>query len=158
MGVIVISLVTPRSAGDNYGWTWEYLGAPVTSLGAPTTILDANRNAGDKYECTDNNPVSTDDNQGSIGNWSISTSNHSRAVLENEHLFWDSCWCAWISYALPLQIVNWYRCSTQSSQTLLKTSPVLLSTCSCSQTPLELNKALTESAWAFPGAPESTFR
>jgi len=34
MGVIMISLGTPRSAGENFGYTREHLGAPVTSLGA----------------------------------------------------------------------------------------------------------------------------
>jgi len=41
MGVIVISLETPWSAGENFGCTWEHLGAPVTSLGAPTTSQGA---------------------------------------------------------------------------------------------------------------------
>jgi len=39
MGVIVIGLGTSRSARENFGCTWERLGAPVTSLGAPTTSL-----------------------------------------------------------------------------------------------------------------------
>jgi len=37
----VISLGTPRRAGENFGCTWESLGAPATSLGAPTTSLGA---------------------------------------------------------------------------------------------------------------------
>ena len=37
--MIVISLGTPRSAGENFGCTWEYLGAPARSLGAPATSL-----------------------------------------------------------------------------------------------------------------------
>jgi hypothetical protein len=44
--VIVISLRTPQSTRENFGCTWEHLGAPVTSLevpakslGAPTTSL-----------------------------------------------------------------------------------------------------------------------
>jgi len=48
MEVIVISLGTPQSARENFGCTWEHLGAPATcmvaptkSLGAPTTILGA---------------------------------------------------------------------------------------------------------------------
>jgi len=41
MAVIVISLRTPRSAGENFGCTWEYLGAPETSLGAQATSLGA---------------------------------------------------------------------------------------------------------------------
>ena len=47
MGVSVIGLGTPRSAGENFGYTWErlgqsweHLGAPATSLGAPTTSLE----------------------------------------------------------------------------------------------------------------------
>jgi len=45
----------------------------------------------------------------------------------------------------------------QFSQTLRGTSPVLLSTSRCYQTPLELSKALSDSARAFSGAPESTW-
>ena len=41
MGVIVTSLGTPRSTGEEFGYTWEDLGAPATSLGAPTTSLGA---------------------------------------------------------------------------------------------------------------------
>jgi hypothetical protein len=41
MGVILISLGTYRSAGENFGCTWEHLGAPATSLGAPATSLRA---------------------------------------------------------------------------------------------------------------------
>jgi len=40
-GVPVISLGTPRSAGENFGCTWEGLEAPATSLGVPTTSLGA---------------------------------------------------------------------------------------------------------------------
>jgi len=39
MGVIVISLGTPRSARENFWCTWEHLGVPGTSLGALTTSL-----------------------------------------------------------------------------------------------------------------------
>jgi len=39
MGVIVISLGTPKRAGENFGCTWEHLGEPATSLGAPVTNL-----------------------------------------------------------------------------------------------------------------------
>jgi len=41
MGVILISLRTPRSAEENFGCTWKHLGAPATSLGAVTTSLGA---------------------------------------------------------------------------------------------------------------------
>jgi len=57
MGVTVIGLGTPRSAGENSGCTWEHqrqawkrrgqswehLGTPATSLGAPGTGLGAPR-------------------------------------------------------------------------------------------------------------------
>jgi len=46
MGVIVIGLGTPQSAGENFGCTWERRrhaweqpGAPASSLGAPATSL-----------------------------------------------------------------------------------------------------------------------
>jgi len=41
MGVIVMSLGTPRSAGENFECTLEGLGAPITSLGAPMRNLGA---------------------------------------------------------------------------------------------------------------------
>jgi len=41
MGVIGISLRTPRSAGENFGCTWEHLGALATRLGVPMTGLGA---------------------------------------------------------------------------------------------------------------------
>ena len=52
--------------------------------------------------------------------------------------------------------VNWSGSNTQSSQTLRATSPVLLGTSRCSQTPLELSKVLSDFARAFSGAHEST--
>jgi len=39
MGVIATSLGTPWSAGENFGCTWEHLGALATSQGAPATSL-----------------------------------------------------------------------------------------------------------------------
>ena len=39
--VIVIGLGTPRSARENFGCTWEHLGALAASLGAPATSLGA---------------------------------------------------------------------------------------------------------------------
>jgi len=41
MGLFVISLRTPRSTGENFGCTWEHLGAPAISLGAPRVLLGA---------------------------------------------------------------------------------------------------------------------
>jgi len=43
MGVIVIGLGTPWSAGENIGCTWEHLRAPVTSLRALQICLGAPR-------------------------------------------------------------------------------------------------------------------
>jgi len=39
MEVIMTSLGTPRSAGENFGCTWGNLGAPATFLGEPATCL-----------------------------------------------------------------------------------------------------------------------
>ena len=58
MGVIVIGLGTPWSAGENFGCTWEHrqhvwerqrqawehLGAPATSLGAPRITVEKSGN------------------------------------------------------------------------------------------------------------------
>ena len=41
MVAIVISLGPPWSSGENFGCTWEYLGAQATCLGAPATSLGA---------------------------------------------------------------------------------------------------------------------
>jgi len=54
------------------------------------------------------------------------------------------------------QNVIWSGSLMQSSQTLRATSPMLPSTSSCSQTPLELSKVLSDSPRAISGAPEST--
>jgi len=40
MGVILRGLGTPRSAGENFGCTWEHLDAPTTSLGAPRITVE----------------------------------------------------------------------------------------------------------------------
>jgi len=39
--VIVIGLGTPRSARENFGYTWEQLGVPATGRGALVTCLGA---------------------------------------------------------------------------------------------------------------------
>ena len=62
----------------------------------------------------------------------------------------------WTLSSLHQQNVSWFGSHTQSPQTLGVTSPVLLSTSRCSQTPLELSKVLSDSARAFSGAPERT--
>jgi hypothetical protein len=59
MGVIVISLGTPRSAGENFGCTWEHQGTPTASLRAPG-------NADDKTGISDDKSGCTEDNLGSI--------------------------------------------------------------------------------------------
>jgi hypothetical protein len=53
--------------------------------------------------------------------------------------------------------INRSRSNTQSSQTLWATSPVLLSTFRCSQTPLVRSTVLSDSVRAFSGAPENTW-
>ena len=62
----------------------------------------------------------------------------------------------WSTEGIHQRNVNRSGSHTQSSLTLRATSPVLLSTSRCSQTPLELSKVLSDSARAFSGAPEST--
>ena len=39
--MIVRGLGTPRSTGENFGCSWEHLGAPATSLGAQMTTQGA---------------------------------------------------------------------------------------------------------------------
>jgi len=75
MGVIVITLETPWSAGENFGCTWEHVGAPGS--------------AGDQ-------PRSADDKSGGAGDKSGSTSTQCTAVLETQHL-WERCWRTWKS-------------------------------------------------------------
>jgi len=52
--------------------------------------------------------------------------------------------------------VNRSGSKTQSSQILPATSPVLLCTSGCSQTPLELSNVLSDAATAFSGSRERT--
>jgi hypothetical protein len=61
------------------------------------------------------------------------------------------------SVCIHQQNVNRSGSHTQTSQTLRSTSPALLNTSRCSQTPLELSKVLSDSARAFSGAPECTY-
>ena len=83
MGVIVIGLGTPRSAGENFECTWELLGVPTTSLGAPATAGDMTQSArGMSW---------------SAGGKSGSASNHSTAVCEKQYFLWETCWCTWKS-------------------------------------------------------------
>jgi len=88
MGVIVIGLGTPRSAGENIGSIWEHLGGPAISLRALTTSLGAPGCAGVRSGCA--------------GEKSGSISNHSRAVWEKQHLLWERCWSAWKSWLLHI--------------------------------------------------------
>jgi hypothetical protein len=59
---------------------------------------------------------------------------------------------------LRQQNVNQSGSNTQSSQTLQATSPVLLTTSRCSQTPLALSNVIWDCARAFSDAVESTSR
>jgi len=62
-----------------------------------------------------------------------------------------ACFQLWIHHWLHQQNVNRSGSNAESSQTLRVTSPVLLSTSRCSQTPLELSNVLSDSARAFSG-------
>jgi len=48
MGMMVIGLGTPQNARVNYGYIWEHLGVPATSLGAPMTSLGVPGSTGEK--------------------------------------------------------------------------------------------------------------
>ena len=80
-------------------------------------------------------------------------SNITRQLLSN-----TSCRLLVCSIHSPLhqENENWSGSNIQSSQTLRVTSPVLLSSSRCSQTPQELSDVLSDSPRAFSGAPEST--
>jgi hypothetical protein len=88
MGVIVISLETPLSAGENIGYAWAHLGAPATSLEALTTRLGAPIG---KLGSTNNKPESAEKKLGSAADKSGSTSNHSRAVWGKQYLLSEHC-------------------------------------------------------------------
>jgi len=57
--VIVIGLETPRSAGENFGCTWEQLEVPATCLGAPMARLISLGRASDKAGCANYKPGRT---------------------------------------------------------------------------------------------------
>jgi len=59
MGVIVIGLGTPQSAGENFGCAWEHPGMPATSLGALTTSLRTHGSASNKSGSADDKAGST---------------------------------------------------------------------------------------------------
>jgi len=80
MGVIVISLRTSRSAGENFACTWEHLGVPATSLEAPTTSLGAPTTSLGAPTTSLGAPTTR---LGAPG----STSNHCKAEWENDIFF-----------------------------------------------------------------------
>jgi len=90
MGVSVIDLGTPRNARENFGWTMEHLGEPVTGLVVQMRSLRAPGIAGAK-------PGSADDKSQSTGDKSGSTSNHNKSVWNKPHLLWEHCWWTWKS-------------------------------------------------------------
>ena len=82
------------------------------------------------------------------------------------NIYWITYNCLYISFFLfssyfkastsSQKNVNWSASNLKSSQTFRLTSPVLVNTSRCSQTPLELSKVLADSARAFTDASEST--
>jgi len=78
----------------------------------------------------------------------------SRMFLKRQERWWimDPV----LAYLLYQQNVNRFGSHTTSPQALQVTSPVLLSTSRCSETPLELSNVLTDSTRALSGTPEST--
>jgi len=83
---------------------------------------------------------------------------HCRYVAVQKYRWWNcrqTPFAKWtLIYGSHQQNVNRSGNKTQSSHTLRATSPVLLSTSRCSQTPLELSKVLSDSARAFSGCYE----
>jgi len=67
MGVVVKRLGTPRSAGENFGSTWEHLGAPGS--------------AGDKPGSADHKSGSADHKSGSADNMSGSANTSAKCIL-----------------------------------------------------------------------------
>jgi len=94
-------------------------------------------------------------NLGSL-HWSCDKEIYKHYIIDGYrfHMCYDHCHNARKS-GLNQHNVNWFGTNTQSSQILLVTSPVLLSTFKCSQTPLELSKVLSDSVRAFSDSPES---
>ena len=98
MGVIVISLRTPWSTGENFGCTWERqealatsLGAPATSLGAPMTFLGA---------LTTSLGAPTKSLGALTTSLGAPGSSSDKAVWEKQYHLWARCWCAWKSQLL----------------------------------------------------------
>jgi len=90
MGVIVISLRTPQSAGENFRCTWEHLGVPKTSLGAlminlevAMTSLGASGSASDKPGSTSNDCEGDWENDIFFGNIAGAPGNHWYYLLFN---------------------------------------------------------------------------
>ena len=97
-GVIVISLRTPRSAGENFECTWDHLrvpatsrgspapslGAPTISLGAPTTSMGASGSASDKSRSTSNQCKAVWEKQHLLGNVAGAPGNHSYYLSFND--------------------------------------------------------------------------
>jgi len=83
----VISLGTPWSAGENFGCTWEHLGALATSLGAPVTSLGASKTSLGAWTPSLGARMTNLGAPGSASNKPRSPSNPSEAVWENEIFF-----------------------------------------------------------------------
>jgi len=97
MGVIVRSLGTPRSTGENFGCTWERLGSPRTNLAASGSTSDKPVSPNNKSGSPNDKSGSANNKFGRADGKSGSTSNHSTAVWEKQHPLWEHCWCAWKS-------------------------------------------------------------
>ena len=81
IGVIVIGLGTPRSAGEDFGCTWEHLGAPAISLEAPGCAGVKSWCAGDRSGCANDKPRSAGDMSGSTSNQSLGKTTSSLGTL-----------------------------------------------------------------------------
>jgi len=87
-GVIGIGLGTSRSGGENFGCTWEYLGALETNLGALTTSLGTPMSAATSLGAP---WITVEQSEKNIffGNAAGAPGNHSYYL--SFHNFWNSC-------------------------------------------------------------------
>jgi len=88
--------------------------------------------------------------------YQVNETEFQESQMELEYIRWCPVWHG-MSGTIHLQNVNGSRSHMQTFQTHQSTTPVLLNLSRRSHPPLELSKILSDSARAFPCAPESTY-
>jgi len=121
MGVIVISLRTPRSAGENVGCTWEHLGAPKTSLGAPTTSLGVLMTSLDAPTSLGAPRITVEQSgkASSLGplpvHLEIIATTHRSTIFETHVFSMYSHLCIYIATPLDMVYLNWLQALLESN-------------------------------------------